>query len=197
MATRRYTIHVPYLVNRLRSSIDLPGGEKAEDRELTNTLNQMFSELHRYLRYLGDSNDENQRKIHNELDGRDAVGAHPGTAISFDPCPPLTSDNIQDAICELLGIVGIWTNVELDFGTPAGLKTLIFTVPDAAVTATSRVVMMYSATPAAGRDEDEAEFEAFSCRCVPDSGGGAFRAYITSLLGDVVGPYVFSYQVAA
>lgn len=61
MATKqRFAIHPPYLVNRVRSRIALPGGDTAEDQTLVETLNQMLSELHRYLRYLRDTEDNNQ-----------------------------------------------------------------------------------------------------------------------------------------
>jgi hypothetical protein len=62
MASRRFVIHPPYLVNRVRSQV-VVGGEAAEDTILLKTLNQVMSELHRYLRYLRDSNDNLQELL--------------------------------------------------------------------------------------------------------------------------------------
>lgn len=55
MATKpRFPIHTPYFVDRFRT----------DDPELMRqTLNQVMSELHRYLRYLGDSNDNVQENF--------------------------------------------------------------------------------------------------------------------------------------
>jgi len=49
--TRRYAIHPPYLVNRVRSE---------EPVDIQKTLNQVFGELHRWIRYIRDAGDQGQ-----------------------------------------------------------------------------------------------------------------------------------------
>ncbi len=75
MATKkRFAIHPPYLVNRVRSRVEMPGGETSEDRTMMDTLNQMFSELHRYLRYLRDTEDNNQENFEDVDGGLETLG---------------------------------------------------------------------------------------------------------------------------
>jgi hypothetical protein len=91
VVTRRYAIHPPYLVNRVRT----------EDLELKQSLNTVMSELHRYLRYLTNQVDRLQRQIHNELDERDAADAHPADAVTFSPAGTLESTDVQAALEEV------------------------------------------------------------------------------------------------
>lgn len=55
----RYPIHVPYLVNRVRAD---------DPKKIRDTVNAILEELHRFLRYLQDSND-NTQTILDELTG--------------------------------------------------------------------------------------------------------------------------------
>ena len=50
-ATQRHSIHPPYLVNRVRSE---------EPPEIRKTLNVVFGELHRWIRYVRDTGDNDQ-----------------------------------------------------------------------------------------------------------------------------------------
>lgn len=52
--TPRHPIHIPYFVDRFRT---------ADPELLRQTLNQVMSELHRYLRYLGDSSDQTMQNF--------------------------------------------------------------------------------------------------------------------------------------
>jgi hypothetical protein len=50
----RFTIHPPYFIDRFRS---------ADPKNLRDTSNTLFAELHRFLRYLMDANDQVQQEI--------------------------------------------------------------------------------------------------------------------------------------
>ncbi len=74
--TQRYPIHVPYFVDRFRT---------ADPELLRQTLNQVMSELHRYLRYLNDGNDGNQQNFVNvDID----IGNLVSISISVPPIGP-------------------------------------------------------------------------------------------------------------
>jgi len=47
----RFPIHIPYFLNRFRTD---------DPEEIRVTANQVMSELHRYLRYLGNTTDNDQ-----------------------------------------------------------------------------------------------------------------------------------------
>jgi hypothetical protein len=83
--------------------------------------------------------------------------------------------------------------VELDFGSFAVVEK-VFTVVDAQVDPTSRIVMTHSGEAATGKQADEAEFDAIDCRCEPFAGG--FRVYATSLLGHIYGLFRFNYVLS-
>jgi hypothetical protein len=110
---------------------------------------------------------------------------------------------------------GLWTEVELDFGSGNYIDHKVFLIgPDIRVKEFGSIISMVpSARPYEGegglgeRQEDEAEFDAFVCSCLPfwdpdydwgdDSyGAGYVRAYIHSLRGAVVGKYRFNYSVS-
>jgi hypothetical protein len=83
--------------------------------------------------------------------------------------------------------------VELDFGTAIGTKSKSFTVVDASVTSSNRIIMQHSLAAATGRAQDENELDTFTVRCV--AGSGQFTAYADSLFGSVAGVYRFNYLV--
>jgi hypothetical protein len=100
---------------------------------------------------------------------------------------------------------GLWSEVVLDFGTtdpPSDMK--VFTiVGDPRVRLNSIITMVASPKPGANKQEDEHEFDCFSCACVPlveqpttDDPPSEFRAYVHSLRGKVVGEYTFNYTVS-
>jgi hypothetical protein len=87
--------------------------------------------------------------------------------------------------------------VELDFGEQ-DKDYEVFEFPSVFELSTSaRILMTPSGRAATGRDEDENEFDTFSCAARPfQDGGWHIRAYVHSLRGVVVGPYRFTYTVA-
>lgn len=81
---------------------------------------------------------------------------------------------------------------EIDFGAVA-LPEKVFTILDATVAPASKVFALHSGKAAAGKDADEAEFDAIDFRCEPLA--GSFRLYATSLLGPVLGTFKVDYVV--
>jgi len=119
--------------------------------------------------------------------GSVAPGGSGGVIIPI-PGGPETSPSVSVQAAE----------VELDFGL-VDIDTKVFDFPSLFELSTSaRILMTPSARPATGRDEDEAEFDTFTCAALPVDLGGSWniRAYIHSLRGVVVGPYRFTYSVA-
>ncbi|HUW55536.1 MAG TPA: hypothetical protein VMZ92_02800 [Planctomycetota bacterium] len=57
MPSRRHPIHVPYLVDRLRTVPPKDLADAADADSLNQSFNSIMSELHRYLRYLQDADD--------------------------------------------------------------------------------------------------------------------------------------------
>ncbi len=82
--------------------------------------------------------------------------------------------------------------VELDFGAQA-VSEKVFTVTDATVSATSKVVAKQSGKAATGRQADENEFDVISL--VSSPGAGQFTVYARCLTGLVQGKYKMVYQV--
>jgi hypothetical protein len=103
--------------------------------------------------------------------------------------------------CEQWTASGLWTEVELDFGL-TDREERVFTIgPDIRVKSPSDLITMVSSSvPPTGREEDEAEFDAFACACsIPyedQTNEWKFRATIHSLRGPVVGSYKFNYTVS-
>lgn len=85
------------------------------------------------------------------------------------------------------------TEVQLNFGaTPVDSKQ--FTVTDASVSPTSKILIAQSGTAAAGQDADNAEMDPIAVSAI--AGTGQFTVYAHALKGRVVGKYMFNYQVA-
>lgn len=85
-----------------------------------------------------------------------------------------------------------WTTVEVDFGSiPTYDKT--FTVTDASVSLTSKVIALHAGDAATGRQADENELDALVCRAVPAT--GSFTLYVRSTTGPVAGKYKVHYTV--
>lgn len=84
------------------------------------------------------------------------------------------------------------TEVEVDFGTiPVYNKT--FTVTDASVSSSSKIVASQSGAAATGRNADENEMDALTCRGLP--GTGSFTLICSSHDGPVVGKYKINYLI--
>ena len=60
----RFTIHPPYFIDRFRS---------ADPKELRDTSNTLFAELHRFLRYVLNANDQVQQEL-DDLTGDEGDG---------------------------------------------------------------------------------------------------------------------------
>lgn len=85
------------------------------------------------------------------------------------------------------------TEVQLNFGTdPVDSKQ--FTVTDAAVTPTSKIIIVQSAVAGAGGATDDSELDPIAVSAFPSSGSFTVNAH--ALKGRVVGKYMFNYQVA-
>lgn len=85
------------------------------------------------------------------------------------------------------------TEVTLDFGVvPVGSKS--FDITDAAATTASKIVMVASANPAAGRQADELEMDGLTCAavCLVD---GTIKAFVVATPGPVTGQYKFNYTL--
>lgn len=82
--------------------------------------------------------------------------------------------------------------VDLDFGTLA-VRSKVFTVVDASVTATSKIIIQQSGKSPAGRADDENELTVLHFRAVPAN--GSFKVYADCLNGTVKGQYRANYQV--
>lgn len=86
------------------------------------------------------------------------------------------------------------TQVEVDFGsTPTRSRT--FTIVDAAVSATSKIVVIQSGEAATGHSQDENEIDTLIFKPIPAL--GSFDVYAESLTGPVVGVYKLNYLIGA
>jgi hypothetical protein len=88
------------------------------------------------------------------------------------------------------GTGGTFVEIEVDFGT-TNLTQKIFTITDAGVSATSKIVISISGNTATGRNADETQMEVFYTFATP--GTGAFDLLVKSLEGPVVGTYKLFY----
>lgn len=87
------------------------------------------------------------------------------------------------------GVVSV-QEAEIDFGA-AAKRSKTFTVTDASVSPSSRIIAYQSGDAATGRDADENEMDALVLRCVP--GTGEFTVYADSLTGPVSGLFKINY----
>lgn len=84
------------------------------------------------------------------------------------------------------------TQIEVDFGTvPTRTKT--FTITDASVSATSKIMIVQSGTAATGRHADENEMDPILFSGTPAS--GQFTLIANALTGPVAGKYKVLYIV--
>lgn len=85
------------------------------------------------------------------------------------------------------------TEVEVDFGaTPAW--DALFTVTDAAVSGTSKIMIAESGKVATGRVLGDSQWDSISCAANP--GAGSFSVYALAHPGPVVGKRTLIYTVA-
>jgi hypothetical protein len=88
------------------------------------------------------------------------------------------------------------TQVEIDFGT-SPLYNKVFTITDAAVLSTSKMLAVHDASLAsAGKLQDDAEYDGLVCRAFPAGGGGSFTLYVDAYPGPVVGKFKILYVIA-
>jgi hypothetical protein len=85
------------------------------------------------------------------------------------------------------------TETEVDFGTAFGYYGKTFTVTDAAVTATSKILITQSGNAPTSRQADENEMDALSCSATP--GTGSFTLNCVASPGPVAGKYKIFYTI--
>lgn len=87
-----------------------------------------------------------------------------------------------------------WTEVEVDFGTKP-VKDALFTITDAAIGPTSKLVIAESGKAATGRAAGDAQWDSIACSAL--SGTGSATVYAMAHPGPVVGKRTLHYCVAA
>lgn len=73
------------------------------------------------------------------------------------------------------------TEAEIDFGDSSVYFDGVFTVTDAAIASTHKIIALQSGAAATGRDEDENEMDSLELRAV--AGTGQFTLYVTCYEG--------------
>lgn len=105
---------------------------------------------------------------------------------------------LQDALDALEGGGGggggTWTEVEIDFGSGTPKFDAQFTVTDAEVSGTSKIIVMESGKAATGRVSGDAQWDQLQLSAEP--GTGNFTLYVLAIPGPVVGKRKIQYQVA-
>ena len=88
------------------------------------------------------------------------------------------------------GSGGNLSQAEIDFGsTPR--RGGSFTIVDAAITATSKILAVQAGDAATGKSADDNELDALVLRCVPET--GQFTLYADSVKGLVAGAFKINY----
>jgi hypothetical protein len=103
---------------------------------------------------------------------------------------PGTGLTITGTTMTASGTGGTFVETEIDFGTTNRTQRT-FTITDAGVSATSKIVISISGNTATGRNADEIEMEVFYYYATP--GTGTFSLFVKSLEGPVVGTYKLFY----
>lgn len=83
------------------------------------------------------------------------------------------------------------TEVEIDFGS-VPVRDKQFTITDAGVSSTSKIIAVQSGKAATDRDADENAMDALVLNCKPESGQFVINAFAIS--GPVTGKYKVNYQ---
>lgn len=84
------------------------------------------------------------------------------------------------------------TQVEVDFGS-AGVRSKSFTITDASVSGTSKIIPQQAGDAPTGRQADENEMDAILFSAAP--GAGQFTLFGNALNGPVSGKYKVNYMV--
>ena len=85
-----------------------------------------------------------------------------------------------------------WTEVEIDFTAPAYERS--FTITDAGVGTSSKVIVVPSGKAATGRTSDDWQWDMISFAAFP--GSGSFTLYAVAHPGPVVGKRKIQYTIA-
>lgn len=85
------------------------------------------------------------------------------------------------------------TEVEIDFGTAFGYYDKTFTVTDAAVSGTSKILITQSGNAPTSRQADENQMDALSCNALPAA--GSFTLFCRAEPGPVAGKYKIFYTI--
>ena len=86
-----------------------------------------------------------------------------------------------------------WTEIEVDFGSTTPQYDSLFTITDAAVTATSKIQILESGKPATGRVAGDAQWDSIFASALP--GTGNFQLYAMAHPGPVLGKRKLQYTV--
>jgi hypothetical protein len=81
---------------------------------------------------------------------------------------------------------------EIDFGTTNAVYNKTFTITDASVTSTSKIIVYQSGSAATGRQADENELETLNFAAIP--GTGSFTLY-AKCMNRVSGKYKINYML--
>jgi hypothetical protein len=87
-----------------------------------------------------------------------------------------------------------WTETEVDFGTAANIVDKVFTVTDAGVTGTSKIIVVPSGNTATSRAAGDTQWENINYAGSP--GTGQFTVYAVSASGPIKGKRKIFYAVA-
>lgn len=90
------------------------------------------------------------------------------------------------------GAGSVWTEYEIDFGTLPRFDAL-FTITDAAVSSTSKIIISETGKPATGRVAGDSQWDYISLAALPVA--GSFTVYAMAIPGPVVGKRKIQYQV--
>lgn len=85
-----------------------------------------------------------------------------------------------------------WTEYEIDFGTLPQFDAL-FTITDATVSATSKIIINETGKPATGRVAGDSQWDYITLTALPAT--GSFTVYAMAAPGPVVGKRKIQYQV--
>ena len=135
-------------------------------------------------------------------DGRPGLSGTNGAIGSVGPAGPaifLVAEPGEDGADGPVGSTGpagsngTQTQVEIDFGSTATDQST-FTITDALVSGTSKIMAVQAFVAATSKEQDENEFDVLQCQTV--AGTGNFTLVVSSLYGPVSGTFKINYWVA-
>lgn len=104
-----------------------------------------------------------------DVGGRRRLNLIEGTNVTLTIADDAGGEEVDITIAAAGGAGANWTTYELDFGSAAKFVD-VETVTDAAVSASSKIMVLQSGLAATGRQADENEMDELTCRGIPASG---------------------------